>query len=248
MMSRSVPVAVCAAIAASLFSLPAHAKGDTFKFGAGLGGVIGGNFLDKPSDKTLVATDGRQVGPYTFYPGFAGMTAGGGLMLDARFINLLGIEADVFRTSDKGSGDLSIGGYKLHITLGQSAWHVPVLAKLAVPAPIVSPVFFVGPEFVFPGSASLTVDNPGLPPMKATASNYTMITFGAGLEIKLPLPALDLRIPFQLRGSVNPGTSGKLRDRVNATARPPTYGAQVNSIKSEWKFQAVATLGAELYF
>jgi hypothetical protein len=247
MMSRPRTVALLAALAASSIALPAFAKGGAFKLGVGLGGVIGGNFLDKPSEKTLTNAGGQTLPAPDIYPGFAGMTAGGGLMIDARFIKLLGVELDVFRTSDKGSGDLSINNYKFHITLGQSAWHVPVLAKLVVPAPIVAPEFFVGPEFVFPGSGSLEVDKPGLPPMKATADNYTMIAFGAGLEIKLPLPAIDLRIPFQLRGGYNPGVSSKLSERINTTFDSPT-AFHINSIKSEWKFQAVATLGAELYF
>lgn len=246
MMSRPRTVALLAALVASSVALPAFAKGDAFKLGVGLGGVIGGNFLDKPSDKTLPLPNGQR-GETSFYPGFAGMTIGGGLMIDARFIKLLGVEADVFRTSDKGSGDLSINNYKFHITLGQSAWHVPILAKLVVPAPIVAPEFFVGPEFVFPGKGSLTIDKPGLPPIGATADNYTMITFGAGLEIKLPLPVVDLRIPFQLRGGYNPGVSSKLEDRTDTTVSS-SGGVQVKSIKSEWKFQAVATLGAELYF
>lgn len=238
MKSRSTSVALCAALATSLFSLSAFAKGDTVKFGAGLGGVIGGNFLDKPSDKSL----GNGLTAGDVYPGFAGMTAGGGLMLDARFINLLGIELDVFRTSDKGSGDITQNGVKFHLTIGQSAWHLPVLAKVVIPSTLISPEFLIGPEFVFPGKASLTID-PGTTPTTATASNYTMITFGAGLEIKLPLPALDLRIPIQLRGSVNPGVSNKLVDRVTTDK-----AYNVTSIKSEWKYQAVATLGVELYF
>ncbi len=241
-MSRPRTVAFFAALATSFIAIPAFAG--PFKLGVGLGGVIGGNFLDKPSDKTLVLPTGQKVQGADFYPGFAGMTAGGGLMLDARFINLLGVELDVFRTSDKGSGDLTQNGVKIHMTIGQSAWHLPLLAKLAIPAPVVSPVFFVGPEFVFPGSGTFKSDPTSIDPPKATADNYTMITFGGGVEIKLPLPVIDLRIPIQLRGSYNPGVSSKLVDRVKTDSAV----TRVTSIQSEWKWQAAATLGAELYF
>jgi len=246
-MSRPRTVALLVALAASSVALPAFAKSDAFKLGVGLGGVIGGNFLDKPSDKTLVMPNGQSVQGSDFYPGFAGMTAGGGLMIDARFISLLGVELDVFRTSDKGSGDLTLhsgpSSVKVHMTLGQSAWHVPVLVKLAIPAPIVSPVVFVGPEFVFPGSPTFKADPALAQEIKASADQYTMIAFGAGVEIKLPLPAIDLRIPVQLRGGYNPGVSSKLADRITTDS-----SFQLKTIKSEWKFQAVATLGAELYF
>ena len=73
-------------------------------------------------------------------------------MLDLRLIGLLGLEVDVLRTKDKGSGEITFNNVvKVNITLEQSAWHVPVLAKLVIPSPIVRPMFFIGPEFVFPG-------------------------------------------------------------------------------------------------
>jgi len=65
-----------------------------------------------------------------------------------------------------------------------------------------------------------------------------------GVEIKLPLPVLDLRIPIGLRGSFAPGVSSDFNDRTstNLLAMPNiTY-------HSEWKFQAAATLGAAVYF
>jgi hypothetical protein len=70
-----------------------------------------------------------------------------------------------------------------------------------------------------------------------------MFTFGAGVEIKLPVPVLDLRIPIGLRGSYAPGVSSKFSDRtqVNVATMTAVY-------RSEWKFAAAATLGAALYF
>jgi hypothetical protein len=199
------------------------------EIGAGVMGIVGGNFLDKP-DRTILEPD--------IYPGFGGLTAGLGLMFDLRFIKLIGLEADVIRSSDKGSGTDTINGQHLKMTIGQGAWHVPVLAKLTIPSPLIAPQFFVGPEFVFPSKGDVSTD-PSTNFLRETAGNYVAITGGLGLEIKLPLPVLDLRIPIGLRGSYTPSVSSKFADRYNVT----TF-----TLHSEWKFAANFTAGAALYF
>ena len=70
------------------------------------------------------------------------------------------------------------------------------------------------------------------------------------MEIKLPTPGIDLRIPVSLRGSVNPSTSDKLEDRVDAELEQIGNQVRVNSIvyKSEWKYQVLLTAGAAAYF
>jgi hypothetical protein len=217
------------AVAASLTPRTAHAV----EFGAGLIGVAGGNFQDKP-DRTGLQPD--------INPGFGGLTIGGGLMLDLRFIELIGLEVDVIRSGDHGTGTVSFNGYHNKVTIGQGAWHVPILAKVTIPSPVVAPAFFIGPEIVAPSAASTSVD----PPLLAAAftqkaDTYVMLTLGAGVEIKLPLPVLDLRIPIGLRGSYAPGVSSNFADRTSTNGTSIVY-------RSEWKFAVNATLGAALYF
>jgi hypothetical protein len=208
--------------------------------GVGLMGAVGGNFQDKP-DRTAVQPDVN--------PGFGGLTAGGGLMADLRFLDkgLLGLEVDVLRTTDKGTGTITFSAlgasadYKL--TIGQSAWHLPILAKVTIPSPIVAPMFFVGPEIVFPSDGEAKSD-PAIPvTLHAKADRYVMVTAGAGVEIKVPLPILDLRIPIGLRFSYNPSLKSSFSDRtkISATGTEATYD-------SAWKFAVNATLGAALYF
>lgn len=221
-------------------------KPKPFSVGAGLLGVAGGNFIAKPGDKTLTVP-GVGTGQAEFYPGFGGTTLGGGLMLDLRFIDLLGLEVDVLRTSDKGSGDITFNGvYKVKISIEQSAWHVPILAKVVVPGPIVRPMFFIGPELVFPSGAKAESDKPIGTAIDAKADSYTMLTFGGGVEIKLPLPSLDLRIPIGLRGSYNPGVSDKLADRIDVQWSGST--AQKITYHTEWQYQVAMTLGVAAYF
>ena len=223
--------ALCAIGALVLASLPraAHAV----EFGAGLMGTAGGNFLDKPDHGLYPDVN----------PGFGGLTIGGGLMLDVRFLKLVGLEVDIIRSSDHGKGTFTLNGFDNHITVGQGAWHVPILAKVVFPSPLVAPAIFLGPEVVAPSKASVSVDPAEASPFYAqTADTYVMFTFGAGIEIKLPIPILDLRIPIGVRGSYAPGVSGTFADRT------PTIGPPVTTYRSEWKFAVNGTLGAAIYF
>ena len=230
---------VCAAIGLAAFFTPktAHA----FDLGIGLIGAAGGNFLDKPS-RTTFEPD--------IYPGFAGLTIGGGLMLDGRILGRPPrAQVDLIRSSDKGSGSVTSNGVKLDVKLGQAAWHLPILAKLVIPLPLIAPEFFLGPEIVFPSKSNPGVSvsvplPPGLDPnslVHQTASTYVMITGGVGIEIKVPLPVVDLRIPVGLRLSYAPGVSSKFADRVHTDTTGTTF-------QSEWKFAVNATAGAAIYF
>lgn len=205
--------------------------------GLGLMGIVGGNFQNKP-EKSASDLPGLEN------PGFGGLTAGGGLMVDGRILDgLLGLEVDVLRTSDKGTGTITENGFSLKVTVGQGAWHVPVLAKLTIPSAVVAPMFFLGPEFVFPSKGQVATD-PALPPgfdIKESADNYVVVTGGGGVEIKLPLPILDLRIPIGLRFSYNPGLSSTFSDRTHVVGTTLTYN-------SEWKYAVNLTAGAALYF
>jgi hypothetical protein len=225
---------------------PADEGKKPFSAGAGLLGIVGGNFISKPGDKTLTIP-GVGTGQTEFYPGFGGTTLGGGLMLDLRFIDLLGLEVDVLRTTDKGKGDITFNGvYKVTLSIEQSAWHVPILAKVVVPGPIVRPMFFLGPELVFPSGATAESDKPLGTVIDAKADTYTMLTFGGGVEIKLPLPTLDLRIPIALRGSYTPSVSDKLQDRVDVVWSGTA--AQKVTYHTEWQYQVAMTLGVAAYF
>jgi hypothetical protein len=233
---RTVSIAGAALTALSFFFIAPAAHAKPVQLGAGLIGLAGGNFQSKPD---------RGPADPDVNPGFGGLTIGGGLLLDARFIDLIGLEVDVIRSSDHGKGTVTFNGVDTKVTIGQGAWHIPILAKLTFPSPIVAPTIFLGPEIVAPssGKTSVEVALPGvtLPPPPEKADTYVELTFGAGVEIKLPLPVIDLRIPIQLRGSYTPSVSSKFADRT-----PIING--VLGYRSEWQFAAVATLGAAIYF
>jgi hypothetical protein len=224
-------IACAGALLGSVLPGRAHAiEPQLVSFGVGALGVVGGQFLDEPPDSDV------------FYPGFAGLGAGGGLMLEARFVGFVGVEIDVLRTGDHGSGTATINNVDIDLTLGQGAWHVPVLAKLVLPSPVVAPYVIFGPQFVFPSEPTTEVRSAApVPAQRATADNYVMLTGGLGMEIKLPLPTLDLRIPVSLRGSYNPGVGNSLAERREGTQPVFTY-------RTEWKYAIALAAGVAAYF
>lgn len=223
--------ALSAFAAISLCSGQSFADKD-WNVGAGLMGIVGGNFQSKPT---------RSSFDPDVNPGFGGVTGGFGFVLDSRFFNLIGLEVDIIHSSDHGTGDVTINGFTSHITIGQSAWHFPILAKLTFPSPLIAPTVFIGPEIVAPSKDSVSVDpSLGAPLVAQTVDTYVMLTFGGGIEIKLPIPVIDLRIPITIRGSWNPSVSSKFSDRTQVGV-PTTY-------KSDWQYAVNGTLGAAIYF
>lgn len=214
-----------AALAGVCFSTNAEA----IEFGAGLIGGAGGNFISKPDP----FPGGLQPNP-----GFGGVTLGGGLALDLRIIPFFGLEVDILRKSDKGTGTYN----NVDFTIGGGAWHVPLLLKGVLPSPLVAPFLLFGPEYVSPtyGNAEAKASGVTLE-VPQFADSYWMLTFGVGMEVKLPLPILDLRIPVSVRGSVNPGASSKAEDRTRVTGTGLQYNA-------EWQYAIALYAGAQLYF
>ena len=244
--------------------------------GAGLLGIAQLHWIDKPADRAVSA--GGLSGRDESYPGFFGGDLGWGVMIDVRFFELIGVEIDVLKQTDRGSGTIEVKGGGIpciirnnggstttpaqvyDLTIGQPAWHVPVMAKLSIPTSrdtrktdreeveyiLGWTTLAFGPEIVFPGDASLDVSPPGLAyPLRATASTYLMYTAALGFERRLT-SSFDLRVLGTLRGSYNPGpgssASGRAHyDAIGATLQPIEY-------VSEWRYQAGATLGLGVYF
>lgn len=226
---------------------------DFMTFSVGFLGQAGGTFLDKPDDQTI-----NGARPEPDYPGFAGLTTGIGPTFEVRFLGYAGIELDVLVQSDTGSADLRVtqttgnqittGNFSVEIR--QDAIHVPLLFKGAIPGRIVTPVLFLGPEFVFPDASSAEIIEGTIPAFHTvtygamTPESYTAFIFGLGLEFNLPIPYVDVRIPFNLRGTVNPGVSDLRSERETRTGSPQV----AVEFSTEWKFQAVGNIGLSVHF
>lgn len=260
MTSKFRPLFFAAAASVALLYPSTAQAFDIVKIGFGFMGQVGGNFLDKPDDQTI---QGQMATPE--YPGFAGLMSGMGGFIDIRFIDYVGVELDVFSSSHKGSADFTVtntgtGVSTAHdVEIRNSALHIPLLLKGALPGEIVTPTMFVGPEFVLPGDSEISVT----PAMAGGGANfgvvpdiesYTLVTFGFGMEFNLPIPTdiLQVRIPLTLRGSVDPGSPNTREERssiydikTDANGRVTAY---TEDYETRWKFQALATLGASVHF
>ncbi|MEM1033813.1 MAG: hypothetical protein AAGN82_25995 [Myxococcota bacterium] len=222
----------------------------------GVGGVgqVGINVLDEPGDQSV---DGGV--PTPGYPGFFGVHAGGGFALDVRFLGYVGFEMDVLYTRDRGRADITITNFTSNTTnefgieIGHGAVHVPLLLKGALPGRFVTPVVFLGPEFVLPNEGELEIvdgNNNSGSTFTAFSEDYTFLTFGFGMEINLPIPKVDLRIPIQLRGSFNPGVSDVRTERSRVTTRVENDDLKVatESYQTGWQWQVAANVGLMWHF
>jgi hypothetical protein len=252
---------------------------DERTFTLGVGPLILGNvhWLDQIGDQRV--TVGKRHGYDERYPGFIGLDATIGLMLDLRYRHLIGLEVDLFRQNDRGSGVINVNDagnlcylpsvatpYKTaryRLTIGQYAWHLPILVKLSIPGRKVIvedderevdrefirwfTTLAFGPELVFPENARFEVSpESGLDyPVRATASTYLMYTGALGYERRLS-DSHDIRLLLSLRGSYNPkaGDSAMKRGQyavVDSTIVPIAY-------RSEWRYQAALTVGLGWYW
>jgi hypothetical protein len=187
-------------------------------------------------------------------PGFAGLTGGAGLSIQVEVLEYAGIELDLLRTRDSGSARLSVsqGGASKDFTLelSQSAFHFPLLIRGLWPGPVVEPTVFVGPEFVVVDDATAEfVEGTGAYPVEIVAlgRSYTMVTFGAGIDIHLPLEPYDVRLPISLRGSVTPSVGDLRQDRGRYLGSDPNHLVRIEH-ETRWKYQAALTLGALVWF
>jgi hypothetical protein len=238
---------------ASLFVATSVVSSNAFAFekftvGGGFLGAIGGQFMNKPGDRTYADGKGNRV-PDPSYPGFGGFNGPmPGFFIEGRFLGIVGLEIDFIRQDDRAHGDITSNGRTVTVDVGQKAWHIPVLIKGTLPSPLFSPSVFIGPEFVSPDAGTVVLTPAGSqtsPPASAKADSYTMLTMGLGGEFKLPIPSVDIRIPFSLRGSIQPGFSDTLDDREKP---PSTATGGTVQYNTAWRYQALATLGAAVHF
>ncbi|MBW2522847.1 MAG: hypothetical protein JRI23_01665 [Deltaproteobacteria bacterium] len=228
---------------------------EPLRVGVGLVGVAGANFIDAPESQSITI-DGSTATPVSVpeYPGFSGPTYGLGPVVDLRLFEYAGVEIDLLRTRDRGRAELRMVrlGAERSFTLeiAHDAFHLLVLFKSVLPTGVVRPMLLVGPELVLPDEPSAgVVDGESLlePAISASQGAYTMLTWGLGGEVDLPLSEVDLRVSASLRGSVTPGVGGA------RSARATYLGADVHRLeqiiyRTRWRYQAVGTVMVGLYF
>jgi hypothetical protein len=208
--------------------------------GVGAVGIAGLSIIDQASSGT-----GSDV-----YPGFAGTRSGFGGVVEARFLGFLGVEAGFVRSNDKGEGDIKFAGKSISASLGQSATHIPVLAKLVLPVPVFSPFVGLGVDFVKPGACSSSLSLEGTTiPTTCFNDSYTMWTGALGAELSLPF--LDfIRFPISVRASKHRDFGSDMSDRGSITVPSEANPTAVPSasLRSEWRYDVYGTVGASFFF
>ena len=148
---------------------------------------------------------------------------------------------------DRATGNFEVGPASGDYTLKQWALHMPLYVRGTIPYRTVRPSIFIGPEFIFPSEPDVSLSGDPVfgtdPP--STADFYTALGFGVGIEFALPVKKADLRIPFSLRGTYNPGLNDNLDDRLKGQFEGG--GVRITGFKSEHQFHFAATLGIAYY-
>ncbi len=205
-------------------------------------GMAVGSFLTElDANKKVIMHNGVPL--RTVYPGFGGFSGGGGIAADVSYRGIIGLQLGLFGSVDEGEGSIN----DVDFVIGQTSIHLPILVKVSAPVPSVRPFAVIGPEFVFPGETTASPATAGGVDVAAEAESYIALAFGFGFEFVLPVPDMDVRIPFTLRGAWNPS----IEDEMSNRARFDIEGANtLNAVvfKSEWEWQAVASLGVAFYF
>jgi hypothetical protein len=157
-----------------------------------------------------------------------GLGGGVGGFLEARVLDIVGLEFGVFQSWDNGDGwedkNDSFGRLIGRVNQEQRtrAIHIPVMVKASVPG-LVRPTFGLGVEFVNQGASTYTYRSDTFNVSSFNSrysivpSKYTLLAFSFALEIDLG----EIRIPIELRGGYNTGFKKTLKDRAVASGTNP---------------------------
>ncbi len=231
-------------LAALTCAATANARPHKVEIGIGGTGFMNATFDGKLTDaqKTIDGPTANTKIPVP-YPGFWGLAGGGGLTLNAMYRGFVGGELDLLYSMDTAKGEIN----NQKIEASQGAFHIPLLAKAAVPLRWVRPFLLIGPEFVIPGSPTVKSDI-SIYPDKGNVSPYINLATGFGFEFILPAEdGLDLRIPLSFRGSFNLGVDDTVAKRVRFGESLADGTPTIKSINTDWQYQAFIMLGFSWY-
>ncbi len=214
------------------------------KGGAGLFFHAGGAFLDQPIENTVSIDGADYIVPAQ---GWGGFGAGGGLALEFRAFDAIGLELDIIRRADVAGSTFTLEGVgEFPFEVKQPAWHVPLLVKAQLPTGVVRPSLVGGGVFVFPSDPSITqLDGVDIT-LSAHSDTYKAWAFGLGFEFVPKGLPIDLRIPLNLRGAYNTGVGPSSAERATYTLD----GGVISAIdyRTVWQWHASASLGVSVFF
>lgn len=211
-------------------------------FKGGLNGVAGYGF---ENNATITGTDGATYQfPRPEYYGHFGLSGSGGLSLEIRAFDFIGLEFGFYYARDNADGyvdknDANTGRTLTRIESEQrtTAYHIPFMLKLNVPSPTVRPFLGVGIGLVRQIDSTLEYfEDPRAGQLapgelqriqnrnQIEATNYTNFIFSLGIEVV----AGPVRIPVEIRGGYNLGydRAADARSRYNPDTGEIIYNGQ----------------------
>ena len=213
------------------------------RFGASLQGMVVGSFISEPPEDEKVI-DNYQIP----YGGFAGVGGGWGLTLSATWEEWVGLELGLLSVSASGEGKINVGPGAITHEVTTSSIHIPILLVLSAPFESVKPQLFFGPSWVLPNEISFETSPENIAEVfNARGDSYFAWHFGFGLEIRLPISGIDLRIPVRLHGIYNPEVGDSIDSRIATFAVSPQTASSPAESRTdyliEWEWQAAVSLG-----
>ncbi len=222
-----------------------------FELGVELFGTVTGSFISEPEGnaKLIPTPDGRITDMP--YPGYGGVGGGGGIALTGMYLGIVGFDFQLSISNDAATGEVNGDDF----TFSTTALHLPLHLRLAVPGETVRPFVFGGVEFVFPGEVTIE-ESPaigldgggGALDIEMNSDSYYMWSFGFGFDFILPVEGHDLRIPFKVKGAVNPNVGSKATDRMTLDGPADDVSKWQLNVDSELEWQAAIQLGLAYYF
>ena len=210
-----------------------------FEFGAGLDTQIGVAWLDAPAPAELTLP---RSGSRAEIHDLSGLALGAGVFAEIRLLSRVGFHVGAAYALETMSGDLDVGDRTIHVELEHPALTVPLLLQGFVPLGAVAPFVTVGPELVVPIIPIARTDPERAFPVAATAETHLRLSLGAGVELRLPVTAIDLRVPLAVGGIWYAGLGDDLGQRVRVL--PSDALIYTNTPR----FGARASLGLGAYF
>lgn len=230
-----------------LFVSPSTADAGIVDVSIGAKATVGGNLWTAPSNTPA----GMDIG-FTELRG--GVGAGGGIYVEARFIEYIGIELDLFiewnRIWEEQTWYFPWGSVMTTTKPTTVDLRIPLLVKGVLPLPGVRLGLAVGPEFIVPLETRSVVDTPAGTTFdfKVESNFRTLVTFGLNIVVELPY---GLELPIDLRASYNPMQPSKWEDRATLTmnGQPAKLGQTINGLtlryENSWDIRLLLGLGYE---
>jgi len=213
-------------VALTMIAAPQTAEALDFDFGVGIS-FKGGVQMSGTPEEDKATLDGQRVN--ALYPGFFGVGYGVGGFIEARFINLVGLELGFTYEESEGEGDIN----ERTMTISTEDLIVSLHARVVTPGEIARFMFGIGPEFVVPMGADIS-DEVNRP---FQVEDERDITTYLGLAIGAEIDAVYVRIPIEIRYRVNPGFGDTYDNRLTSNG----------TFKPNWQHQGLVMVGLQYY-